>query len=124
MLISGTDAYTVDISSNTLIQHDIETLLNSIYAAVNGFVYVPYSGEWVGDPAVQAGDLVEHTDRDSNVHRSVIGKIAYSYRGKSTIEIGSVSKNKKGYMTSSEKQYRTLKKRVEDKDELDNLNGQ
>lgn len=129
MLISGTDAYTVDISSNTLIQHDIETLLNSIYAAVNGFVYVPYSGEWVGDPAVQAGDLVEHTDRDSNVHRSVIGKIAYSYRGKSTIEIGSVSKNKKGYMTSSEKQYRTLKKRVEDKqiqlDALDQavLNG-
>lgn len=129
MLISGTDAYTVDISSNTLIQHDIETLLNSIYAAVNGFVYVPYSGEWVGDPAVQAGDLVEHTDRDSNVHRSVIGKIAYRYRGKSTIEIGSVSKNKKGYMTSSEKQYRTLKKRVEDKqiqlDALDQavLNG-
>jgi len=98
MYLAGTDRYALDLSDNKLIHEaGISTLLRSIGEKLIGYTYLPYTVNWIGDPAVQAGDLVEHTDRNGRTYRSVVAESKYSYRGASTLTAGGVAESANKY---------------------------
>jgi len=96
--LAGSDKYAVDLSDNKLIQlTDISGLLRFIAPFLVGYTYIPYTANWIGDPAVQAGDLVEHTDRSGRTYRSVVAETKFAYRGKATLSAGGVAESANKY---------------------------
>jgi hypothetical protein len=94
----GSEKNCVDLSENKLIHETgIADLLYSIAARVIGYTYLPYTADWIGDPAVQAGDLVEHTDRNGRTFRSVVAESKFNYRGASTLTAGGVAESANKY---------------------------
>lgn len=49
-----------------------DTMADDIYDIVNGFSYTPCQVKWRGDPAIQAGDIVQVWDKDSTPHRVLV----------------------------------------------------
>lgn len=49
-----------------------DTMADDIYDTVNGFSYTPCQVKWRGDPAIQAGDIVQVWDKDSTPHRVLV----------------------------------------------------
>ena len=45
-----------------------EEMADAIYLAVNGLTYTPCNVKWRGDPAIQAGDIVQALDKDGTTH--------------------------------------------------------
>jgi hypothetical protein len=43
-------------------------MADDIYRKINNFTYTPCSLQWRGNPAVQAGDMLQAFDKDSNPH--------------------------------------------------------
>lgn len=121
VFLAGSERYALDISDNALIQRDIPSTVAGLYAKLNGYTYLPFTAEWVGDPAVQAGDLVEHIT-DGRTFRTVIGKMRYSFRGKSSLSAGGKSATGGQWKTPTQKaQSRIREKLVEKQEQLDLL---
>jgi hypothetical protein len=95
--LAGTDKYAIDLSGNKLIESSPAAVLNLVYAGLLEYTYAPYTASWIGDPAVQAGDIVEHIDRAGKTYRSIVAESKYAYRGKATITAGGKSESTNKY---------------------------
>lgn len=83
--ISGTEGYTFDLTENPLIQHDVQSALDTIAAEVVGLTFRPYSAAMYPNPALDAGDAVILTDRKGNEYSSVITSLSYTHNGSQNI---------------------------------------
>ena len=45
-----------------------DEMAEDIYASINGFTYTPCNVKWRGNPAIQAGDIVQVLDKDGAAH--------------------------------------------------------
>ena len=47
-------------------------MADAIYSKVNGFSYTPCNVKWRGDPALQAGDVIQTFDKDTTPHTVLV----------------------------------------------------
>lgn len=119
ILLAGSDRYTVNLADNPLIEDEAEAVLISLLDHLEGFTYLPFTSSWIGNPAVQAGDLVEHQDRSTppKTYRTIVTQTKYAYRGKGEISAAGVSETSEGYKDHSSKIISVLRRKIVEKQE-------
>ena len=80
---SGDEDHTLNIYNPFMTQ----TMLNTVFAAFNGFLYTPFTMDWKGNPTINVGDSVTVKQRSGSTYPAVILTNKSSYKGdlKSTI---------------------------------------
>ena len=69
----GTSGYVLEIANNELIDSaDVQTIANTVGAKVVGLRFRAYNGSCLGDPTIEAGDLIWITDNKCRNFRSFI----------------------------------------------------
>lgn len=63
---SGTTEYSLDVANNPLAFSDYDSLLTGISTNVIGFSYNPIDMRWIGDPALDVGDIIIVSDKKGN----------------------------------------------------------
>lgn len=76
--ISGTDDYTLEISDNSLITHDQDSVLANIAPHIVGFKYRPFSAETKPLPHVYPLDGITFVDKNGGEHYSIVTNITFS----------------------------------------------
>lgn len=109
---AGTDEYVIDLSENPLVSGDYSTLLNNIYNNIKDTVFTPYTSEWQGNPAIQAGDMIVQVDKDGKEYNTIVTKSIYKYRGRSVLEGRGLPELTKGYKGTVEKFKSTANKQI------------
>ena len=79
-------------------------MADDIFAKVNNFTYTPCTLQWRGNPAVQAGDIVQAIDKDSNPHTVLIMSQSLKVGGgcSTTIECNGKSDTETNFSNSFE----------------------
>jgi len=72
---SGTSTYQLDVTNNPFTFANYATLLTGIASNVVGFVYSPIDFKWVGDPALDVGDIIVVPDKKGNMYSVPITSI-------------------------------------------------
>lgn len=111
--LTGTDDYAIDVTENPLLQGDYETVLPNIFNNVKGTVFTPYTSDWQGNPAIQAGDLIKQIDRDGKEYNTLVTKSIYKYRGKSVLEAKGLPEISRGYKGSTNRKIAEIKRKVD-----------
>ena len=93
---------TIQIEGNPLMT---KTIVQSLVNEFKGLSLSPRALEWVGDPVVQCGDILQVTDKKGTVHKILINKQTLSFDGgldaTSSCEVPSLnSTNGSSYTTS------------------------
>ena len=101
--LAGSEDYAIDLSENPLVSDNYSTLLNNIYNNVKDTVFVPYTSDWQGDPAIEAGDMIVQVDRDGKVYNTLVTRSTYKYRGRSVLEAKGLPEISRGYKGSINK---------------------
>lgn len=94
--ISGEIGYIMTVSDNTLIQHDHQTLADSLGEQIIGFTYTPFSANVYPMPHVYPLDMITFVDKDGNDVPTIItdwtfklnGNTALKGRGKTAEQMG------------------------------------
>lgn len=110
--LAGTDEYVIDLSENPLVSGDYSTLLNNIYNNIKDTVFTPYTSEWQGNPAIEAGDMITQIDKDGKEYNTLVTKSIYKYRGRSVLEARGLPELTKGYKGTVEKFKSTANKQI------------
>lgn len=76
---SGTDDFVVRIESNPLAQDNLQSLVDSLGEKFNGFAFRAYSTSAPSNPAIEAGDIVNMTDKRGVVHRTMVSSLSYQF---------------------------------------------
>ena len=118
--LAGSDEYAIDLSENPLLQGDYETVLPNIYNNVKDTVFTPYECSWQGNPALEAGDMISHIDRDGKVYNTLVTSSTFKYRGASTLSAKGLPEISRGYKGSTNRKIAEIKKKI-DKDIGDKL---
>lgn len=108
--LAGTDEYAIDLTENPLLQSSHETVLPNIFNNVKDTVFTPYTSDWQGNMAVQAGDMIKQIDIDGKEYNTLVTKSVYKYRGKSILEAKGLPDISKGFKGSTDKRIAQIKK--------------
>ncbi|MDT8715431.1 hypothetical protein IAI10_02010 [Clostridium sp. 19966] len=76
-LTAGTNGNEIQFENPVMTQAQ----LNSIYNTLKNLSYMPYSMNWLGNPALQAGDKITITDTNNNVYSTLLMDNKISYKG-------------------------------------------
>lgn len=106
----GSSDYAVELLRNPFLQDYsyVIDLAPKVLAALQRVVYKPSTVYYIGDPALQAGDIVQHNLGAKGVLSSPIMKMTYVYRGTSTLEAVGVSAAQLKQHSSVDKQVVTV----------------
>ncbi|MGI6158129.1 MAG: hypothetical protein ACOYH4_06645 [Saccharofermentanales bacterium] len=96
--IYGTSRYCADMSDNPLIQSGVENVLRSVGSKIIGTTCLPFSATAWGDPALDAGDMVELVDIVGSKYRTIVTDIEYSFASTHTIQCSVASEIESGYI--------------------------
>lgn len=110
--LAGSEDYAIDLTDNPLLQGNYETVLPNIFNNVKDTVFTPYTSDWQGNPALQAGDMITQIDRDGKIYNTLITKSTYKYRGRSVLEAKGLPDISKGFKGSTDKRIAQIKKVV------------
>ncbi|MFT8313167.1 MAG: hypothetical protein ABF633_02805 [Clostridium sp.] len=78
-----------------------QTQLNNIYNVLKNLSYMPYSMDWQGNQALQAGDKITITDVDNNVYITLVMDNKITYKGAITGSCSAVGKTETSQEFSS-----------------------
>ena len=81
----GSPRYVLALN-NPLIQADIPEVLFSLYEKLAGFTYIPFKGECIDNPPLEAGDMVLLDNIEGKSHRTIITTYEYKFDGLCKIE--------------------------------------
>lgn len=112
--IAGTDEYVVDLSNNPLLQGNYETVLGTIYNAVKDTSFYPFTAQWQGNPAIQAGDIITQIDRDGKAYKTLVTHSTYKYRGASTLAGKGLPVKAKGYKGSTNRKFAEIIRKIDE----------
>lgn len=101
----GDSSLVAQLDSNPLIQNEEvaqETLLR-VYTALTGVTYRPYTITYMGDPAIQAGDCVEHL-RASGDLESIVMTSVFCFHGSATLSAVGTTAEQTRQATNTTKQ--------------------
>ncbi|WP_333638513.1 hypothetical protein [Tissierella praeacuta] len=108
----GKEDYAIDLTDNPLLQGEYKTVLPNIFNNVKDIVFTPYTSDWQGNPAIQAGDMITQIDRDGKIYNTLITKSVYKYRGRSTLEGKGLPEISQGYKGSTNRKIAEIKRKV------------
>ena len=111
--LAGSEDYAIDLSENPLVSGNYSTLLNNIYNNVKDTVFIPYVSDWQGNPAIQAGDIIQQIDRDGKVYNTLVTKSVYKYRGRSILEAKGLPELARGYKGSTNRKIAEIKRKID-----------
>lgn len=111
--LAGSEDYAIDLSENPLLQGDYETILPVIYNNVKDTVFTPYTSDWQGNPAIQAGDIITQIDRDGKEYNTLVTKSTYKYRGRSVLEGKGLPEISRGYKGSTNRKIAEIRRKID-----------
>lgn len=112
--LAGSEDYAIDLTENPLLQGGYETVLRNIYNNVKDTVFTPYTSNWQGNPALQAGDMITQIDRDGKEYNTLVTKSVYKYRGRSTLEAKGLPEISKGYKGDVSRRIAQIRRKIEE----------
>lgn len=75
--IAGTDDYCLDLSSNGLLQDNVQVVLDTLYVSLKGFSYRPYTATIKSAPYIYPMDMIHYEDAKSEVHDTIITNVTF-----------------------------------------------
>ena len=75
--IAGTDDYCLDLSSNGLLQDNVQVVLDTLYVSLKGFSYRPYTATIKSAPYIYPMDMIHYEDAKGEVHETIITNVTF-----------------------------------------------
>jgi hypothetical protein len=75
--IAGTDDYCLDLSSNGLLQDNVQVVLDTLYVSLKGFSYRPYTATIKSAPYIYPMDMIYYEDAKGEVHDTIITNVTF-----------------------------------------------
>lgn len=75
--IAGTDDYCLDLSSNGLLQDNVQVVLDTLYVSLKGFSYRPYTATIKSAPYIYPMDMIHYEDTKGEVHDTIITNVTF-----------------------------------------------
>lgn len=75
--IAGTDDYCLDLSSNGLLQNNVQVVLDTLYVSLKGFSYRPYTATIKSAPYIYPMDMIHYEDAKGEVHDTIITNVTF-----------------------------------------------
>lgn len=75
--ITGTDDYCLDLSSNGLLQDNVQVVLDTLYVSLKGFSYRPYTATIKSAPYIYPMDMIHYEDAKGEVHDTIITNVTF-----------------------------------------------
>lgn len=75
--IAGTDDYCLDLSSNGLLQDNVQVVLDTLYVSLKGFSYRPYTATIKSAPYIYPMDKIHYEDAKGEVHDTIITNVTF-----------------------------------------------
>lgn len=75
--IAGTDDYCLDLSSNGLLQDNVQVVLDILYVSLKGFSYRPYTATIKSAPYIYPMDMIHYEDAKGEVHDTIITNVTF-----------------------------------------------
>lgn len=75
--IAGTDDYCLDLSSNGLLQGNVQVVLDTLYVSLKGFSYRPYTATIKSAPYIYPMDMIHYEDAKGEVHDTIITNVTF-----------------------------------------------
>lgn len=75
--IAGTDDYCLDLSSNGLLQDNVQVVLDTLYVSLKGFSYRPYTATIKSAPYIYPMDMIHYEDAKDEVHDTIITNVTF-----------------------------------------------
>lgn len=75
--IAGTDDYCLDLSSNGLLQDNVQVVLDTLYVSLKGFSYRPYTATIKSAPYIYPMDVIHYEDAKGEVHDTIITNVTF-----------------------------------------------
>lgn len=98
----GDDNYILSLNDLQLLSDaDAESVLTMVWQKLKGLSYTPFSSSYIGNPALDTGDIVYHLDRKGGAIASYVGKHTYKHHAKSKISSGGKSKQELNYKSAN-----------------------
>lgn len=120
-IVKGSGANGVNINFEN--PYITDAMANDIYKKINNFTYTPCQVKWRGNPAIQAGDMLQAFDKDSTPHVVLVMSQSVKIGGgcNASIECKGKSENtsnfSNGFESTAQKierVYKTLEKAILD----------
>ena len=75
--LAGTDDYCLDLSSNGLLQDNVQVALDTLYVSLKGFSYRPYTATIKSAPYIYPMDMIHYEDAKGEVHDTIITNVTF-----------------------------------------------
>lgn len=75
--IAGTDDYCLDLSSNGLLQDNVQVVLDTLYVSLKGFSYRPYTATIKSAPYIYPMDMIHYEDAKGEVNDTIITNVTF-----------------------------------------------
>lgn len=75
--IAGTDDYCLDLSSDGLLQDNVQVVLDTLYVSLKGFSYRPYTATIKSAPYIYPMDMIHYEDAKGEVHDTIITNVTF-----------------------------------------------
>lgn len=75
--IAGTDDYCLDLSSNGLLQDNVQVVLDTLHVSLKGFSYRPYTATIKSAPYIYPMDMIHYEDAKGEVHDTIITNVTF-----------------------------------------------
>lgn len=93
----GSNAYTLRIEGNELIQGDYEGVAQEVYESIGGFTYRPYEASVKPMPYLFPMDMLNYTDKDGITHNGIVTNVTFTMNGSTSIKGQGETKTTNGY---------------------------
>lgn len=108
----GTTEYALQLDHIPLLQANRDTVLSSIWTAVEGFTYTGFSCPYPGNPAIDPGDSVRHVTTDSRTIVSMITSHTFAHGRQSTMKADAVSRSEGSYRDANARRISSIASKV------------
>lgn len=83
--LCGEEGYILSIE-NQLAKGNEQSAVNAIGRLINGFKFRAFSGEYIGYPLAEFGDICYVIDQNGNTYQSILTDITYRFNGKTSLK--------------------------------------
>ena len=83
--LCGEEGYILNIE-NQLAKGNEQNAVNAIGKLINGFKFRAFSGEHIGYPLAEFGDICYVVDQNQNTYQSILTDITYRFNGKTSLK--------------------------------------
>lgn len=83
--LCGEEGYILSIE-NQLAKGNEQSAVNAIGKLINGFKFRAFSGEYIGYPLAEFGDICYVIDQNRNTYQSILTDITYRFNGKTSLK--------------------------------------